>query len=258
MATLLAAVQDAAKAAGAVAARHFRTRLAVETKADGSPVTVADRQAERAAREWIEARYPLDGILGEELGETRADARRRWTIDPIDGTKSYVRGVPLYGAMVAVVEGQRVLAGCIYCPSLDELVAAAPGQGCWWNGSRCAVSTVSRLEQATVLTTDERFAFDDVHVRGLEALGRGGGCEPQLGRLLWIPSRGDRSCRGDVGRGAEPVGCRSAVPIIEEAGGVFTDWRGRRSPFNGSAVATNRGWPMPRGTYDEPISRIWR
>src|SRR5262245_3145558 len=94
---LLEAALAAAERAGAVAVEFFGRGVAVERKGDGSPVTEADRAAERAAREWIEARFSSDGILGEELGAVRAEAPRRWLIDPIDGTKSFVRGVPLWG-----------------------------------------------------------------------------------------------------------------------------------------------------------------
>src|SRR5213592_3267736 len=115
------AALEAARAAGAVALARYRTALAVETKADGSPVTEVDRAAERAAREWIEARFPADGIQGEELGSVRTDAPRRWLIDPIDGTRTFVRGVPLWGSLVAVLEDERVLAGAACFPALVEM-----------------------------------------------------------------------------------------------------------------------------------------
>ena len=91
-ATLLDAVADLTRTVSEIALRHFRTRLAVEIKPDGSPVTVADHAAERAAHEWIERRFPTDGIVGEELGTVRRDSRRQWIVDPIDGTKTFVRG----------------------------------------------------------------------------------------------------------------------------------------------------------------------
>jgi len=156
-ALLLYAAADVARVAGDVALRHHRANIAVEIKSDGSPVTAADRAAETAARAWIVERFPRDGILGEEFGLERGDAPRRWVLDPIDGTKSFVRGVPLWGTLVAVVEGERVLAGAAYFPAVGEMVAAAPGQGCWWNGVRARVSDVASLATATVLVTDERF-----------------------------------------------------------------------------------------------------
>lgn len=233
------AAADVARLAGDVALRHFRTALTVESKADGSPVTIADREAERVARDWLEARFPRDGILGEELGTTRPDAERRWILDPIDGTKTFVRGVPLWGTLVAAVEGDKVVAGAAYFPAIDEMLAAAPGAGAWWNGARCSVSRVTTIEEATVLTTDERFAH---------APGRREGWNRLADRALISRSWGD--CYGYLlvatGRAEAMIDGALSVwdaapflPIIEEAGGVLTDWAGRRTPFGGSAIATN-------------------
>src|SRR5215217_5093274 len=122
--SLLHAVSEAASHAGRVALSHFGHVLTVERKSDGSPVTIADRAAEHAARDWISARFPEDGVAGEELGAVRPDARRQWLVDPIDGTKSFVHGVPLWGTLVAVCEGHDVLAGAAFFPALNELVAA--------------------------------------------------------------------------------------------------------------------------------------
>ncbi|MGZ3445210.1 MAG: inositol monophosphatase family protein, partial [Myxococcaceae bacterium] len=108
------AAEAVARVAGAVALRHYHRGVTVETKGDGTPVSVADREAEEAARRWLETHCPEDGILGEELGTTRPDARRRWILDPIDGTKTFVRRVPLWGTLVALAEGEKVLAGAAF------------------------------------------------------------------------------------------------------------------------------------------------
>jgi len=236
----VAPAAELARITGMVALRHYRTNLAVETKADGSPVTVADRAAETAARAWVQSRFPQDGVLGEELGEERPGAARRWIIDPIDGTKSFVRGAPLWGSLVALCEGERVLAGAAYFPAVDELVAAAPGAGCWWNGSRCQVSTVSALADATVLTTDERFPERPERAAPWRALARAasvsrtwGDC---FGYLLVATGRAEVMCDGTM----SVWDAAALQPIIEEAGGVFTDWMGVPTAFGGSAVATNR------------------
>jgi fructose-1,6-bisphosphatase/inositol monophosphatase family enzyme len=100
------AAEAVARVAGEVALRYYHRGVTVETKGDGTPVSVADRQAEEAARAWLEKHCPEDGILGEELGTTRAEARRRWILDPIDGTKTFVRRVPLWGTLVALAEGR--------------------------------------------------------------------------------------------------------------------------------------------------------
>jgi histidinol-phosphatase len=236
----VAPAAELARITGTVALRHYRTNLTVETKADGSPVTVADRAAETAARAWVQSRFPKDGVLGEELGEERPGAARRWIIDPIDGTKSFVRGTPLWGSLVALCEGERVLAGAAYFPAVDELVAAAPGAGCWWNGSRCRVSSVSTLAQATVLTTDERFPEHPERAAEWRVLARAayvsrtwGDC---FGYLLVATGRAEVMCDGTM----SVWDAAALQPIIEEAGGVFTDWLGVPTAFGGSAVATNR------------------
>ncbi|OYV68088.1 MAG: histidinol-phosphatase [Gemmatimonadetes bacterium 21-71-4] len=236
----LEAVVDVARVAGSVALAHFRTDLVAETKADGSPVTIADRGAERAARDWITRRFPADGIVGEELGEERHSAARHWIVDPIDGTKSFIRGVPLWGTLIAVYEGATVLAGAAYFPVIDEIVAASRGEGAWWNGVRCRVSSVNLLAEATVLTTDERFtdhAERRARWRALAdraALSRSwGDC---FGYLMVATGRAEVM----VDPVLSPWDAAPFIPIIAEAGGVFSDWNGSPTNFGGSAIATNR------------------
>jgi histidinol-phosphatase len=240
-ASLSGAVEEVARIAGDIALRYYKSSLVIEAKADGSPVTIADRTAEQAARAWIEKKHPADGILGEELGVTRPDARRRWVLDPIDGTKTFVRGVPLWGTLVALCEGDEVLAGAAYFPAIGEMLAAARGAGCWWNGARCRVSPLATLREATVLTTDERFAGDRGHLAGWRILSSKaavarswGDC---YGYLLVATGRAEVMVDGIV----SPWDAAALMPIVEEAGGVFTDWKGTRTAFGGSAVATNQG-----------------
>ena len=237
---LLQAVAEVARVAGATALPYFHTTLVPEAKADGSPVTVADRNAERAARDWIAHRFPADGILGEEYGQERPDARRQWIVDPIDGTKSFIRGVPLWGSLVAVMDGDEVVAGAAFFPALDELLVAALGEGAWWNGTSCRVSTVSDLAAATITTTDERFP---------EHPDRGTRWRSLASQVAVARSWGD--CFGYLmvatGRAeamVDPVlsawDAAPFLPIVVEAGGVFTDWHGRATVRGGSAIATNR------------------
>lgn len=238
LASLLQAVSDVARVAGDVAVSHYRRAIAVETKSDGSPVTIADREAETAARDWLSERFPRDAIEGEEFGLTRAGATRRWVIDPIDGTKAFIRGVPLWGTLVAVCEGPDVLAGCAYFPVLGDVAAAARGEGCWWNGSVARVSAVSSLGSATVLTTSERIA-DDGYRAGWQRLSEQAGVSRTWGDCYgyFLVATG----RAEVMTDAVMNDWDSAavMPLIEEAGGVFTDWSGRRTAFGGSSIATN-------------------
>jgi fructose-1,6-bisphosphatase/inositol monophosphatase family enzyme len=151
------AVAEVARIAGDIAMEYYESNPATSTKSDGSPVSIADINAEQAARDWIELRFPEDGIMGEELSSVRTGAARRWILDPIDGTYTFLQSVPLWGTLVAVAEGDSVLAGAAYFPALDEIIVAARGEGCWWNGSRAAVSMVADLAEARLVTTDARF-----------------------------------------------------------------------------------------------------
>src|SRR5262245_57251149 len=145
---------QAARREGGVVMDYFQTGVGVETKSDGSPVTVADRRAEQELRALISSQYPTDGVVGEELGEHVGTSGRRWVLDPIDGTKAFVHGVPLFGVLIGLeADGESVLGVC-YFPALQEMVYAADRLGCWWLPEghkpkdppiRARVSSVPRL-----------------------------------------------------------------------------------------------------------------
>jgi histidinol phosphatase-like enzyme (inositol monophosphatase family) len=237
--SLLQAATEVAEYAARVAMRWYGAGVAVETKADGSPVTIADREAEREARAWIEARFPHDGLLGEEFDDVRPHATRRWIFDPIDGTKAFVRGVPLWGTLVACCEGETVLAGAACYPAVGETVSAAPGEGCWWNGARASVSTTGKLRTATALITDSRF-LERPHRRDpwnalaaeVAVCRTWGDC---YGYLLVATGRAEIMV-DDI---MNPWDSAALHPIITEAGGRFSDWRGRDTAFGGDVIATN-------------------
>lgn len=236
---LLAFAVEVARGAGAITLQHFRRSFATERKADGSVVTQADREAERFIRSRIEEQFPLDSVLGEEE-ETRAGSSgRQWIVDPIDGTYSFVHGVPIYGVMLALEIADETCLGVVNLPALGDLVSAARGLGCFWNEQTARVSTTSILEEALLLATDfgtcERYGFGAA-ARRLE--GRA------AARRTW----GD--CYGHIlvatGRAEvmlDPVmniwDCAPLLPILEEAGGTFTDWRGQRTIRGGNAISTN-------------------
>ncbi len=231
---LLEAVETLARLAGARALSGFQRQLQVETKADGSPVTEADRASELLAREWLATHFPEDGIVGEEFGVSRPEAKRRWYLDPIDGTKAFVRGVPLWGTMVAVAEGDVVLAGAVFYPALDELVVAARGEGCFWNGKRARVSDVAQWSEATALTTEAKRQPEGLR-RVLARAGVSRTWGDCYGYLLVATGRAEVM--------VDPVlnawDAAALIPIIEEAGGVVTGVDGS-APLNaGSLVASN-------------------
>ena len=229
-----------ARAAGRATLRHFQTGVAVETKPDATPVTVADRESEEIIRSGLREAFPEDGVLGEEFGEMTGSSGRCWIIDPIDGTKSFVRGVPLYGVLVGLEDenGEGVV-GAVYLPGLDEMVHAAKGLGCWWNGRTCRVSGVEKLSEACVCYTSSRsFArrhrdhvFDDL-ARKVGLLRGWGDC---YGHLLVATGRAEVMLDPVL----NPWDCAPLVPILQEAGGTFTDWKGVATIRGEDGVSTN-------------------
>jgi histidinol-phosphatase len=233
------AVAEVARIAGDVAKGYYGRSPETHTKTDGSPVSVADLDAEQAARDWIERRFPDDGIIGEEFPPVRPDAVRRWILDPIDGTYTFLQGVPLWGTLVALAEGEIVIAGAAYFPALDEIVVAARGEGCWWNGSRARVSVVAELAEARLVTTDVLFTRSaERRERWLRLQNSArkvrtwGDC---YGYLLVATGRADIMVDDIVSE----WDVAAMIPIITEAGGVITDWRGRATALGGDTIATN-------------------
>lgn len=238
-AELLEISHEWAQAAGAITLEHFGGILTSETKKDGTPVTVADRAAEAYLRGCIEKRFPSHGILGEEFGETNPGATVRWIIDPIDGTRSFIRGVPLYGILIGVQLGGDCVVGVAHFPALGETVAAAVGEGCYWNGGRARVSSQSDLSASTVLTTDPVVLLDGPLAAGWEHLARSaalvrtwGDC---YGHLLVATGRAEVM----VDPILSPWDAAPFVPILLEAGGRFTDRAGVAGFQGGSGVSTN-------------------
>jgi histidinol-phosphatase len=236
---LLEIAVDLAEEAGKITLEYFQGRFDVETKPDSSPVTVADREAEAHIRQTIESRFPDDGIVGEEFGEIRVGARRRWIIDPIDGTFSFVRGVPLYGVLIGVEQDGDPVLGVIHLPALNETAAAARGEGCHWRGQRARVSTTSELSDALWLATDLDFetgvASSGALARVVRAAGLGRTWGDCYGYVLVATGRADVM----IDPRMHVWDCAPLLPIVEEANGRFTDWQGRRTIRGGSAVATN-------------------
>jgi myo-inositol-1(or 4)-monophosphatase len=245
--------KETAFRAGRLVLATFQTGLAVETKTDGSPVTAADRAGEVLIRERIEKRFPRHGIFGEELGKsgpTEAsskhagnssnDSTHRWIVDPIDGTRSFVRGVPLFGVLLALEIDGEVVVGVCYLPALDEMIAAAKGEGCSWNGRPARVTEISRLDQALVSLTEPGSLDDGPTLeRFWKKLKRSGatirGYCDCYGHCLVATGR----CDVMLDPVMNPWDCAALLPIVEEAGGTFTDWSGERTIYGGSAVSTN-------------------
>lgn len=236
---LLAFAHEITWRAGRLTLAHYQTGIAAETKPDDSPVTMADRAAEQLLRDAIATRFPNDAILGEEGGETHANGERRWLIDPIDGTRSFIRGVPFYGVMLALeVEGDVVL-GVLHFPALDETVGAARGVGCWWNGRRALVSEETRLERSLVCATDAESIERAGFTRGWNRLRSHAGLVRTWGDCYGYALVATGRAEVMLDAVMSPWDAAALAPIIEEAGGVLTDWRGASAWDRGSIVATN-------------------
>jgi histidinol-phosphatase len=235
---LLNVAIDAAYDAGRRTLAYFNTRVAVETKADNTPVTRADREAEEMIRATILKRFPSHAILGEEGGiHEGSDKRYRWIIDPIDGTKSFICGVPLYGVLIGVEVDGRPQVGVCYLPALDEMVAAAKGLGCEWNGRVACVSATSLLEEAVVSSTSiatalsRSDAFEKIMSRAKVTRGWGD-C---YGHVLAATGRIDVMLDPRM----NPWDAAPFLPIYAEAGGHYTSWQGEATIWGPDGVGTN-------------------
>ena len=234
---------EIAREAGEIALHYFRrgrSSLVVNRKSDGSFVTTADRETEARLRSRIAKTFPEDAILGEEEGERAGASGRRWIIDPIDGTYSFVHGVPLWGVLIGLeAEGEPAL-GVVNLPALDEIVYARCGGGCFWNGNLASVSATARLEDSLILSTD--FGTCEKH-------GFGKACEELQRRSHARRTWGDAYGHVLVATGRaevmlDPVmnvwDCAALLPIVIEAGGTFTDWNGTPTIYGGNAISTNK------------------
>ncbi|MGH8867521.1 MAG: histidinol-phosphatase [Actinomycetes bacterium] len=233
-----------ADAADALTVRRYKAQdLLVETKPDMSPVTDADRSAEETIRSTLKRARPRDGVVGEEFGST-GSGWRRWIVDPIDGTKNFVRRVPVWATLIALMEDDEVMVGLASAPMLGRRWWASRGQGAWTgrglsSASRCQVSQVGTLGDAS---------FSYSSLTGWEKQDRLDGLL-ELSRRCWrTRAYGDFWSHVLVAEGAVDCAAEPEVSlwdlaavslIIEEAGGKFTDLDGRPGPSGGSAVATN-------------------
>jgi histidinol phosphatase-like enzyme (inositol monophosphatase family) len=232
----LAVARRAADDAGRFALGHFKTTLAVEAKADGSPVTIADRGAEECLRRVLGQAFPADGFLGEELGETSGRSGRRWIIDPVDGTQSFIRGVPLWGVLVALEDRGTCVLGVIALPALGETLWAVRGGGAFVNGERAHVSSTP-LGDATVLTSDASPRHFGAKHAGFATLlqrsGRHRGWGDCYGYALVATGRAEVMLDPLM----NPWDAAAVQPIIEEAGGTFCAWDGTPTIYGGSGLA---------------------
>ena len=230
---------DAAWQAGRITLGYFQTGLRADRKADNTPVTIADQEAEQKIRRMIQERWPDHGIHGEEYGRAPTDSPYTWIIDPIDGTKSFISGVPLYSTLLALMDGDQALLGVIHLPALNETVYAVRGQGCFWNGRRARVSSIDKLENAVVLCSEmerqEEYGRQQAWQRIVNATYVQRTWGDGYGYALVATGRAEIM----VDPALSPWDAGPLQVIIEEAGGTFTDWQGNPTIRAGEGIATN-------------------
>lgn len=239
MDTILTAAIDAAKAAGEVALHYFRTNLTVETKADRTPVTRADRECESKIVEMLAARFPEIGFLGEEHGERLGSRNARWIIDPIDGTKNFIRGIPFFATLIGLEEDGEITAGVMYAPALNDLLYARKGQGAFANGRQVRVSEVDNLRDAMLI----HGGLKDLKIRPcwpsflqlVDATGRQRGFGDALGHSVVICGQAEVALEPEI----KPWDVAATKIIVTEAGGRYSDFAGSPSIYTGSAVISN-------------------
>ncbi|TLU82881.1 MAG: histidinol-phosphatase [Chlorobium sp.] len=232
---------ELAEQAGKLTLGYFsRKSLQVFTKRDATPVTEADRNTEELIRDVIHSRFPDDGLLGEEFDERPSISNRRWIIDPIDGTKAFIHGVPLYGVMIALEENDELRIGVVHFPALGELYYAERGYGAFLNGSPISVSEVPEVGNATVLYTEKEYLLDPPSshpvdlLRSEAGLVRGwGDC---YGHMLVASGRAEVA----VDKIMSPWDCAALIPVVLEAGGCCFDYRGRTTISGEGLVSANR------------------
>jgi len=230
---------ETAKTAGDITLEYFGRRPQIEWKIDRTPVTQADKACEEKIIANIQKHYPDHAILGEEFGMIEGKSDFKWIIDPIDGTKNFIRGIPMYGTLIGLEKSGECVLGVAYSPALKELVYAAKGSGCFANGNRVTVSKIGNVNESLMLYGSFK-AFDDGGWRNL---------------FFWLAERTtDQRGYGDyygytlIAKGCGEFMLEAAVSpwdlaaikiIIEEAGGRFTNFDGESTIYSPTAVASN-------------------
>lgn len=236
---------DAAERAGRLALTHFPDgdsagfAAKVEWKENFSPVSFADRQAETVLRDTLLGAFPADGFLGEESGEAPGTSGYRWIVDPIDGTRSFVRGIPLWGTLVGVEYKGQLIAGAGVMPALGHTYRALRGDGAYRGNRRLSVSSVDRLDHGLLICSTLSGFFNARREADFLELARRAQRQRALGNFYGFALVAEGAAEVMIEHGVHPWDVAALVPIVEEAGGRLTDWHGRRTIDRPDVLATN-------------------
>lgn len=231
--------QDAARLAGDTARQIYESTFDVEWKSDQSPVTVADRQAEQRIRALVQQHFPQDGFLGEEFGDQAGTSGYRWVIDPIDGTRSFIRHIPLWATLVGLeFEGDPV-GGICYIPCLGQTYHALRGHGAYLDDRRIRVSDISDLSKSLLCYSSvswfRKAGRESMFLELAAQTERQRGFGDFYGFVLVAGG----SCEMMIDHGVHPWDVSALIPIVEEAGGKMTNWAGVRTTESPDVIASN-------------------
>lgn len=243
MNTSLSELRDAAvefaKAGGDSTLKHFQQSFELEFKSDQSPVTNADRESEKLIREKIKEHFPGHGIIGEEYGAENEDSDVVWVLDPIDGTQSFIHGIPMYTTLIGILVNNKPEVGVIYAPALSEMASAATGLGCHLNGEVCSVRECKSMAEATFLTTEVARFYNHGYYEAFEEL-----LHASRIHRTWGDAYGHMMVaagRADVI--FDPImniwDAAALLPVVTEAGGSFTDIHGKATIESGNGISAN-------------------
>ena len=225
--------------AGEISLKYYQSDLDIITKADQSPVTIADQQTEEFLRSEIERKFPDHQILGEEMGNKETSSPYKWIIDPIDGTKSFISGIPFYSNLLGLEFEGRIILGISNFPALNEMYYASENGGAFLNGKKISVGKKTKIEECRVMTTD---------VKNLENVRLSIPAKKILNDSLFYRTWGDAYGHAMVASGRadimldplmNPWDCAPFGIIIKEAGGYFGDWNGTETIYGENAFSSN-------------------
>ncbi len=236
---LLTAAIEISELGGVRTLKYFRKGVEVERKGDESPVTIADRETEKLMRQEIKKRFPDHGIIGEEFEAENEDSEIQWILDPIDGTKSFIHGIPLYTNLIGITIKGEPQVGVINAPAMNEICAAAIGEGATLNGEPCHVSDNADLSKASVMTTD----IVRYHLNGhgealtdiIKAVRIHRTWGDAYGHMMVATGRADAMIDAVL----NVWDAAALLPVIKEAGGVYSDFQGQESIETGSGISAN-------------------
>lgn len=253
--SLLAAVIEISESAAAIPMKYFRSAIAVEDKPDESPVTIADRETEQHIRNAIAERFPAHGIFGEEYGRSESDSEYTWIIDPIDGTRSFIAGMPLFGMLLGVMRAGTMVAGIIRMPALGEYFAGSLDGGAVMNGKPIRCRPSPGLDKARIFINEAHRLMKN-RPQQLEILLEVGNlrrfsndCYPAA---LLAMGQIDIVVDCDL----QPYDYLPLVPVVEAAGGIITDWRGNKLGLDSDGTVLAAG---SRDLHEAVMQRLaWK